>query len=377
MPPPWERSSNQSPQRSTDVQLNQLRVENLRNIRDQEIEPASGLNLITGPNGAGKTSLLEAVYLLSHARSFRTRRNDLLIRHGSEQLSIFGLVERAQGSVRLGLMQSAGRWVAKVDGQTPPALASMLRECAVVCFEPGSHALISGSSDERRRFIDWGVFHVEPNFVDIFRKYRRALQQRNSLLKQGSNATTAELDVWDQELVQAAYPLVETRTRYLERLGKALTVILGMYLPELGSATFQSTPGWNTTLTLSAALKEACTIDRLRGHTTRGPHRMDWSLRFRDVPHREQLSRGQEKLCAIACMLAQAELFHEDHAEWPMVVMDDLASELDPSHQQAVIASVLSKTAQIFMTGTEPPVVLSGQQHRQFHVEHGQIQALL
>ncbi len=160
--------------------LSELRVENLRNISELVINPQSGINLFTGANGAGKTSILEGIYLLSHAGSFRTRRGEILVQRNRERLSIFGEIRLASGSTaRLGLIQESGRWIAKVDGRTPASLSALLERCAVVCFEPGSHALISGASEERRRFLDWGVFHVEPAFVDVARRYRRALRQRN------------------------------------------------------------------------------------------------------------------------------------------------------------------------------------------------------
>jgi DNA replication and repair protein RecF len=125
-------------------------------------------------------------------------------------------------------------------------------------------------------------------------------------------------------------------------------------------------------------LQGAREVDRLRAHTTRGPHRADWWIRFASAPRREQLSRGQEKLCAIACMLAQAELYRADHAEWPIVVLDDLPSELDQAHQDQVLMS-LRPANQILLSSTEIPISLdrSGTRFSRFHVEQGALTSLL
>ena len=142
------------------MRLVELRLRNLRNIEELSFFPADGINVLLGPNGAGKTSILEGIYLLSHAHSFRTRRSEFLVKGGSGPLSVFGAVERAGAAARLGLQWEDKHWLARIDGATAQTLSAMLEHCAVVCFDPGAHALVSGASEERRRFMDWGVFHV-------------------------------------------------------------------------------------------------------------------------------------------------------------------------------------------------------------------------
>jgi len=359
------------------VRLTKLRLENLRNIVELQIEPARGFNLFTGDNGAGKTSILEAAYVLSHGYSFRTRRSELLVRAGAANLTVFGIVNRESGSTRrLGMVQDDGHWSARVDGETPPNLASALAHAAAVCFDPGAHALISGPSEERRRFVDWGVFHVEPEYAETVRRYRRTLKQRNLALREG--LADRELDAWDDELVQTAEPVQAARQRYLDRLLPRLKRLLAEYLPELGEATVQTSPGWKPDRPFPAVLADARALDRMRGHTTRGPHRADWSIAFASAARREYLSRGQEKLCAIASALAQAELYQIDHGEWPIVLLDDLPSELDASHQDQVLRS-LAGADQVWLSSTDVPATLlrTGTVYRRFHVEQGRIQGLL
>jgi len=359
------------------VRLEQLRLENLRNIATLELELGPGLNLFLGSNGAGKTSILEGAYLLSHAQSFRTGLTDSLIRRGASQLTVAALLRRASGAdVRLGLARAADGWHARVNG-TAVSLGELLPECAIVCFEPGSHALISGGSGERRRFLDWGVFHVEHAFLGRSRVYNRVLRQRNLALKQA--AGDAELDAWDGELAAAAAPIASLRETYFGRFSAELSAVLGLFLPELGAATVELNRGWPADLAIADALAQSRGRDRMRGHTLRGPHRADWSLRFVGAPLREHLSRGQEKLCALACVLAQARTHAAAAGEWPIIALDDLASELDAAHQELVVDLLCAAQAQVLISGIEQPACLHHiQVHpRVFHVEHGQVRALL
>jgi DNA replication and repair protein RecF len=355
------------------VRLRELRLANLRNIESLQLQFAPGLNLLTGPNGAGKTSILEAAYLLSRAYSFRTRQPEHLLRRHSQAMSVYGEVEHAGRMRRLGLLRQDERWEAKVDGQTPGNLSELLGACAVVCFEPGSHALISGPAELRRNFLDWGVFHVEPDFASQMRRYRRAVRQRNALLKQGADADA--LQVWDEQLILAGTCLGDLRKAYVGRLGATVGRILAELLPELGPVQLRYVQGWDAEIGLDSALVASRERDRAIGHTTRGPHRADWSLIFPAAPSHEQLSRGQEKLCAIGCMLAQAELYRQVAGEWPILALDDLCSELDSAHQSAVLDRLILSEVQILLTGTEIPDSLLQRHPPQvwFHVEHGQV----
>lgn len=359
------------------MQLKELRIENLRNIAGVTIEFAPGLNLIEGGNGAGKTSILEAAHLLSHGASFRAHKSELLVRRGADTLSLFGEVSSAGVEHRLGMLRRAGRWQARLDGDVATTLSDLFAACAVVCFDPGSHSLISGGSEGRRGYLDWGLFHVEPAFADWSRRYRRALRQRNAVLKQ--QGSDEELAVWAREMSLVAEPLTRTRERYVADLLEALAPLFSRFLPELGTPGLRFRSGWPRGEALEESLAQGLARDRALGHCTRGPHRADWTLSFEAAPVHEQLSRGQEKLCAIGCLLAQAELFRRTRGEWPVIALDDFCSELDTPHQEECLAMLAASGAQILMTGTDIPAVLLQRfpPARRFHVEQGKVRALL
>lgn len=359
------------------MRLSQLRLENLRAFAGLTIDLDPRWNVFVGANGAGKTTLLETAYLLSHARSFRSGPRDVLVRHGAEGYSVFGRVDRDGGSSSgLGLSRHEGTLEARVNGTAAP-VADLLRMIAVACFEPGSHELISGASEGRRRFLDWGVFHVEQDFLRVWRSFQRALRQRNALLRGSPSA--ADLDPWDRELALAGATLSSMRAHYFVDFSTAVAASLGGLLPELGRPSVSFETGWRSAedpLEILAASRED---DLRRGFTTRGPHRADWSIAFEHAPRREHLSRGQEKLCALACILAQARVFAQARGEWPVICIDDLASELDGPHQEVLVQSLRAVDAQILITGTHQPEALaaSGISAAMFHVEPGRAGRLL
>ena len=352
-----------------------LRVQDLRCLAAVELDLAPDLNLVVGPNGAGKSSLLEAVHLLGYGRSFRGRVADGLIRTGQPHLEVYA--EWTDGSGlphRAGLRHAGARWEARMDGEAVPNLGELCARIAVVSFEPGSHDLIGGGAEHRRRYLDWGLFHVEPAFLPHWRRYARALKQRNALLK--SRPRPDALSPWDAELAESGEALTRLRQAYLEDLEPTLAEDAGRLLPELGSVDLEFRPGWRRQdLSLADALLLGRDRDLATGHTGSGPHRADWRIGFAALPGREALSRGQEKLTALACILGQARHHARRHGDWPVICLDDLASELDLAHQRQVLDTVLGAGAQILLSGTQVPDGLSAHPaaSRVFHVEHGSL----
>lgn len=357
--------------------LESLRIRGLRCLGDVSVPLGPGVTVFAGPNGAGKTSLLEAAFLLSHARSFRAGAKDALLQRGADGLSVFSELRHADGrGRRLGLGRQGVRWEARMDGEAV-TLSELVGECAVVCFEPGSHALIAGGAEERRRYLDWGVFHVEHEFILAWRRYQRALKQRNTLLRASNLVPEAQFLPWEAELDSAATTIDALRQVYLAALRPHIQGAMAGLLPELGAVELRYRRGWSEDFPLGELLASQRGRDLARGHTTIGSHRADWSLAFEQAPLREHLSRGQEKLTALGCTLAQAALYAERRGEWPVVCLDDLASELDKAHQAAVVSQLRAVGAQVLVTGTEVPEALQTGSTQVFHVEQGRINPLL
>lgn len=357
--------------------LTELRLENLRRFEQLQLQIEPGWNVFVGSNGAGKTTILEAAYMLSHGHSFRSGGRVGVQRDGSSGYSVFGRFDDVGGqTLRAGLARVDGKLIARVDSEAVP-VSDLVRSCAVVCFEPGSHELIAGAAEVRRQFLDWGVFHVEHAFLHTWRRYQRALRQRNALLR--ANSPDSEFEPWEVELSNAGELLASLREQYIVQLRTYVEHFAKQLLPELGTPSLELADGWDRQTSLLDELAQHRARDRERGHTTRGPHRSDWSLRFQHAPRREHLSRGQEKLVALTSLLAQCRLHAELRGHWPLFCFDDLSSELDAVHQQAVVDVLQGAGAQVLVTGTEIPASLRDPALNalMFHVEHGVVDRLI
>jgi DNA replication and repair protein RecF len=365
----------ESPPVEPAMRVTRLEFSGVRCFERGELAPAPGLNLIHGPNGSGKSSLLEALHLMAYARSFRGRVRDGLVRAGAPAVEVFVEWQEAGGRTRrAGLRQTGQQWEGRLDWAPLSQLGDLCAALAVVTFEPGSHALVMGGGESRRRFVDWGLFHVEPDFPGLWRRYARALKQRNALLK--ARQRDGQLDAWEHELHQTGTPLGQARERYLQALQPFLESVSSAVFPEGRGARLRYLPGWRQDdMPLADALLLARERDLAAGFTSVGPHRADWRIEHEAIPGREALSRGQAKLTALAALLAQAEHQAAVRGEWPVVALDDLASELDREHQAMVLERLGSTGAQIIVTGTETPAlaVAASRAAAVFHVEHGQL----
>lgn len=361
------------------MQLTQFTIANVRSIAEASVIPGAQFNLITGDNGAGKTSILESLHLLSNGKSFRGRVSEGLVRVGSPHLEIFARWDSALGHTRqMGLRHSGSEWEGRLDGRNCSLLSDLCTALATVTFEPGSHALIDGRSDQRRRMLDWALFHVEPDFILPWRRLSRAHKQRNALLKQRGQ-TLAQLDAWESELALSGELVTRMREEYMEATAPLLTGWASKLLPELGLASLAFSPGWKRQ---ELSLEDSLLINRQRdlttGFTSAGPHRADWQVEMAHRKQGERLSRGQTKLAALAMILAQAEHYALRCGEWPVVLLDDLASELDPAHREAVLSALADAGAQVFITGTVSSDLSFPQNAgvKRFHVEQGEIHTL-
>lgn len=353
--------------------IERLLLHDFRRFTETEFSPLPGFNLLTGDNGSGKTTILEALHLLAHGRSFRGRVRDGLIRQGAPALQVYTEWVAPDGLRRRAGLQHAGQhWQARLDGADVQQLGQLCEALAVVTFEPGSHALVDGSSEVRRRFLDWGLFHVEQGFMPEWRRYSRALKQRNALLRQ--RGSLSALDAWEQELAAAGEALTVLRSLHIARLQPHLDALLPRLLPAAGEVALELQPGWRRQdMSLADALLLSRERDLTVGHTTQGPHRAELRLRLRDLPGREALSRGQTKQLALALLLTQASLLAGLQGHWPLLQLDDMGAELDRWHQQRLLEVLQDTGAQVFVTGTDVP---SGLQQQAlpvttFHVEHG------
>jgi DNA replication and repair protein RecF len=328
------------------VSLRRVQVTDFRCLQSASLELDPRFTLISGANASGKTSLLEAIYVLGRGRSFRTRRLEHLIRRGGDRFVVFGEVDAFERRVSMGVEGSAAGIRAQLGGAKVQSLAELATLLPVQVIDPEIHHLIEEGPSRRRRFLDWGVFHVEPNFVDDWQRFQRALKQRNAALKADQPAGVAA--AWDADLVRYGESVSAARSRYVEALTPhavgATQRLLGM---DLGIAY---RPGWPRELNLGEALHRSVAHDRESGVTQVGPHRADLAVRLNGHAVKDWISRGQQKLLAAALLMAQVRLFPPDLPVQPSLLLDDPAAELDSERLTGLIAEVSSQSVQLIVT---------------------------
>ena len=234
--------------------------------------------------------------------------------------------------------------------------------------------MLEGSPKVRRQFIDWLVFHVEPNFIQVWRRFNRVLKQRNALLKTQPSAQA--LSAWDLEFAETGEQLGQFRQNYLNALYPEMCAIAARVVPEYEAFALNYQHGWKEDqLRLLDALRLNFVRDMQTGYCGVGPHRADWQLTLGETLTQQHFSRGQGKLLALAALLAQARHFYRVKGFWPILCFDDLASELDDRHFQLVTEVLSESNGQIWITGTasDPSLQKRFTDCRLFHVEQGRV----
>lgn len=350
--------------------LERVRIDRVRCIEHADLRLESGRNYIFGPNGAGKTSVLEAIYLLSRGRSFRTRQSKRLIQRGQTSLAVLGDAVVDSVSRKLAVRLSRTGLETRLDGTAGTGIAELARVLPAHVIDPNIHALIEGEPSRRRRFLDWGVFHVEPSFLDAWRRFRRCLGQRNAALKSG-----VEIEPWSRALAEAGEAVHAARQAYFERLAAVVSAIGGRLTD--GQLTISYRRGWSRDTTLAEALAASEDRDRVALTTQVGPHRADLNVALDEQAVREAASRGQQKLVAAALVLSQVSVFAEATGHGGVLLVDDPAAELDTQSFERLSAVLDTVAAQLVLTGLSPSVLPPRPGAAVFHVERGSVRAMV
>jgi len=357
--------------------LKKLDVHGLRNLKGIQLLLSPGANLFYGQNGSGKTSLLEAIHLLGRGRSFRTRTLSPVINQQEDSCTVFGLLEKEGVNFPMGVSRSRqGDFLFKVNGETINNASTLAEMMPLLVLDSESFHLLDGGPKYRRQYVDWGVFHVEHQYRGVWQSFRRALKQRNSLLRR-DRIDDAEMSVWDLEFVELAERINGFREAYLKELIPKIQWVMSE-LSNIEGLEFKHYAGWDKTKPLAEVLASDRQRDMLAKVTGHGPHRADLRVRSNKQSANDVLSRGQTKILVTAMQIAQGFLFHERTGNQCLYLLDDLPSELDLQHREKVGELLCRLGAQTFITGVFLEDVVSTwpkeeTQTNMFHVEHGGI----
>jgi len=358
------------------VRLRRIHIENVRNLRRVDVDLGAALNFFLGSNGAGKTALLEAVFVLARGRSFRTQLvRDLITRGESTLLVRARLHDEQRGDIQVGVRRGAsGDAELRVDGERVQRVSEIARLIPLQTLLPDVGQLVFGPPSERRTWLDWGMFHVKPDYLGTLRAYLRAVRQRNSLLRGGESRAGAYLP-WDREIVEHADRITTAREEYLRELGPHLDTMVAALAPELGFQLVYRR-GWPEDESLEKLLGEQRPSEVKLAVTQWGPHRADVALRTDGDRASRVLSRGQGKLLATAMKVAQVALLNAAERRSSVFLIDDVGAELDPEHGRRFFAVLRGLGCQVLATSAHLGAEHFGfgpSEYKLFHVKQGEI----
>ena len=344
-------------------------LQHFRHLQNAQLNLSSGVNVIYGANAAGKTSVLEAIHFLARARSFMTHRTQRLMATGQSAVTVNGQIATPAKTHQLGVQFSDGETRVRLDGRDVQALSESAWLLPIQVINTETQRLLTDGPAMRRAFINWGVFHVEPLYRDHWRRYWRALKQRNAALKVGDGQLAA---AWEPEMVTAGEAVDQQRQAFLSALLPAVMTTVKTWMPNV-TFDWRFRSGWPKDSSLEETLISARDKELAQGFGHYGPQRADLRLLADGEEAAARLSRGQQKLLVAALRLELVNYWAARGDQRPILLMDDLPAELDAEHRDALMAQMLNASAQICVTTIEPgqlPDVGAGQW---FHVEQGNI----
>jgi DNA replication and repair protein RecF len=339
--------------------IGKLALAGLRNITRLELEPARRFNVISGDNGHGKTSLLEAIYLVATSRSFRTERLSELRQDGAEFARVEAeILEGGQPRQQRANLSAAGRTL-RVDGVAPSALSSYVRLTPVVVFHPGDLELSMGAASGRRDLLDRIGLFQDPALSDDRRRYKRALSERQSALD-ARGPEARELEAFESLAALHGARLTQARAQAAERLAEQLGIAFGRLVAGRLSLTVRYRPGGTPVVAeLEQELRTRRAMDRRRRAATFGPHKDELELILDGRAARKHASQGQHRILTLALKLAELSTIRAARAAHPLLLLDDVSSELDPTRIGLVYDFLRESESQVFVTTTRPDLFVT------------------
>lgn len=356
--------------RIKNISINHCRLLNLISL---ELSP--DLNLIIGPNASGKTSLLEALNILSKGRSFRTSHIDEVISDDETTIVVAAnVVDEKQDISRIGIEKSKNKTKIRINKQDIYSQAELSSHLPITVIHPNSIDLITGSPAIRRSFIDWIAFYIFPDFHIQWKKYQHILKQRNICLKHNKHAYG--IDKWTEELVLVQPIIIEYREKVISQLQPALTNISDKILNGL-EVTVEFKNGFPKGTVINHKnlidfYKSKEEYDFKFKRTSSGSHKADFTILLNGIPAVECASRGQLKLLAICLLLAQSNCISDTKTGDGILLIDDLAAELDSSNKEILLKYLSQLNKQLIITSTNL-IKISNVDTKVFHVKHGSI----
>jgi len=357
------------------VVLRSIILRNFRNYREELFTFHERFNLICGDNAQGKTNLLEAIHLLSTFRPFKQIRIEELIQFGQSQGRIKGEIESNTGLNDVHINLAKGGKTVRLNGKAIYSLSKVVGKFNVVTFLPSDLELIKGTPQNRRKYIDTIICTFSPQHLTDLKSYFRALSQRNALLAKRDKITTAYLEIWDEKLSQLGGKIIGRRINFIRKIQPEIREIYKKLSGIDAEIKFHYRSAYklgnNIEKLLRNELNSRSTQDKRRGHTTVGPHRDIIEFRINGKDTTEFASQGEAKTLALALKCSEIELTRKLLGRTPILLLDDITSELDEKRRKFLFVLLEGFSGQVFVTATSANEILYKKDKKIFYVKAG------
>ncbi|MGI6203827.1 MAG: DNA replication/repair protein RecF [Anaerovoracaceae bacterium] len=344
--------------------IKNIELKNFRNYKEAKIDFHEKVNIFAGKNAQGKTNLLESIYLSATGKSFRTSRDRELVNFEADFCRVVTEYENnGEGKIEIAISKDGSK-KARVNGINASKASDFLDNIYAVVFSPEDLKIVRDEPEKRRGFIDRELCQLKVSYLVDLYNYKKVLQQRNAYLKE-EKIDKAFLDVWTENLIKFGSRIIEERKKFIEKLGEISSGIHSGITAGAEQLTVNYAPNIEAEETMqkqaesmAGVFSESIEDDIKNRTTTRGPHRDDIDLLVNGINVRKFGSQGQQRTAALALKLAEIELIKEDKGTTPILLLDDVLSELDPARQSYLISSLSG--VQLFITATDISDVVRG-----------------
>lgn len=352
--------------------IKQIKINGFRCYQSVDLKFNKQINIFYGNNGSGKTSVLEAIYWLSTGKSFRTKKNKVLINHNQSEFIIFSSfhsgTDNNNQTIGVGFDKTSSKKTIRLNQKNITNQSQIAHTLPVVSIDPDSYLLIDKTPNFRRTFLDWLVFHVKPSYLSVWTQTTRCHRQLNALFK---TKQLNQIDQWQQQYIQFATQLNTYRFEIFKQLKIKVEDKIKQFIPELKGFGLHYFQGWNKDLTLTELLIKDKDKNITYGNLFSGVHKMDIKCKVNTLTAQDVLSRGQKKIISIVFYLSFIELLTETTGINPIVCLDDLDAELDPNKTNLLCEFIKSSDNQVFISTVDVDKVTSlFDDVGMFHVKH-------
>lgn len=351
--------------------INKIKLHNFRNYNEQEIELNKNINIIYGDNAQGKTNILEAIFLSSFGKSFRTNKEKELIKFGENGLIVETYYQKKDRDGKVKIEISNKKQIS-VNAIKIKKLSEILGNINIVIFTPEDINILKDGPANRRRFLDMMIGQLRPNYVHCLNLYLKTLEQRNNYLRQIKEEHKPEemLEIWDEKLAEYGEKVYQYRVEFVDKIIKKINVIHNKITDEKEELKIEYISNCDSKENYIHLLKERRKLDIIKGFTTKGVHRDDFTIYINDKEVNIYGSQGQNRTVILSLKLAELNVIYDEIGEYPILLLDDFMSELDEKRRKNFLENI--KDTQVIITGTEK-IEISNIDYNLYHIKEGKL----